>query len=79
MVKNKVAGTHYTHAYVCVCVSARARECERERERESGVVVNILDYYVGVSKYKLLSCYYFHFRFNTLHIEMNILILPSLV
>ncbi len=42
------------------------------------VVANLLDCDIVVSEFKLQSCYYIHFRTNTLGKGMNPLILPVL-
>ena len=42
--------------------------------RPRGVVINVLDWDILVSKFELRSCYYIHFRANTLRKGMNSLI-----
>ena len=43
-----------------------------------GVTVKVMDYGIVVSEFVLLSCYYVHFRANTLGKGMNLLILPAM-
>ena len=43
-----------------------------------GVMVKALDCGIVVSKFELQSCYYIHFRTNTLEKGMNVLILPAM-
>ena len=42
-----------------------------------GVVVNVLDYVIVVSEYKLQLCYYIHFWLNALGKDMNPLVFPN--
>ena len=42
-----------------------------------GAMVNALDCEIVVSEFVLQSCYYFHFRANTLGKGINPLILPT--
>ena len=48
------------------------RECPR------GVMVKVMDCGIVVSEFVLQSCYYVHFRANTLGKGMNPLILPTM-
>ena len=43
-----------------------------------GVMVKAMDCVIVVSKFVLQSCYYVHFRANTLRKGMNPLILPAM-
>ena len=43
-----------------------------------GVMVKAMDCGIVVSEFELESCYYFHFRANTLGKDMNPLILPAM-
>ncbi len=43
-----------------------------------GVMVKAMDYGIVVSEFELQSCYYVHFRTNTLGKGMNPLILPAM-
>ena len=42
-----------------------------------GIVVNVLDWDIVVSVFKLQYCYYIHFHTNIFRKSMNPLILPS--
>ncbi len=50
---------------------------KKERGCPRGVMVNVMDCGIVVSEFVLQSCYYVHFRTNTLGKGMNSLILPG--
>ena len=56
----------------------RSPNFDGRRESLCGVVVNILDCNFVVSKFKLQSRYYIHFRTKTVGNGMNLLIFPQL-
>ena len=47
-------------------------------EGPRGVMVKAMDYGIVESEFELQSCYYIHFRTNTLGKGMNLLILPAM-
>ena len=48
------------------------------RDIRRGVMVNAMDCGIVVREFVLQSCYYVHFRVNTLGKSMNPLILPAI-
>ena len=67
---------------VCVCVCGEmvdlgeSDDPKKMRKCPRGVMVKAMDCGIVVSEFVLQSCYYVHFRANTLGKDMNLLILP---